>query len=168
MPQPIITGNSLLDKLASGPYVKNPNYNPKTKAGKTQPPVLLDTSAGDVHGGAISQSSIASDKLSFTYNDTNMDLNDIRKDEEMGITYSPYNSEDELNKVRAEKQSAFAKTGDALEQALVGEMILGTMEGFGDIFDGIANIATQGNWTESGYTKFWRELKEKNNDYFKI
>ena len=74
MPQPIITGNSLLDKLASGPYVKNPNYNPKTKAGKTQPPVLLDTSAGDVHGGAISQSSIASDKLSFTYNDTNMDL----------------------------------------------------------------------------------------------
>ena len=168
MPQPIITGNSLLDKLASGPYVKNPNYNPKTKAGKTQPPVLLDTSAGDVHGGAISQSSIASDKLSFTYNDTNMDLNDIHRDEEMGITYSPYNSEDELNKVRAEKQSAFAKTGDALEQALVGEMILGTMEGFGDIFDGIANIATQGNWAESGYTKFWRELKEQNNDYFKI
>ncbi len=168
MPQPIITGNSLLDKLASGPYVKNPNYNPKTKAGKTQPPVLLDTSAGDVHGGAISQSSIASDRLSFTYNDTNRDLNDIRKDEEMGITYSPYNSEDELNKVRAEKQSAFAKTGDALEQAFVGEMILGTMEGFGDIFDGLANIATQGAWTESGYTKFWRELKEQNNEYFKI
>lgn len=168
MPQPIITGNSLLDKLASGPYVKNPNYNPKTKAGKTQPPVLLDTSAGDVHGGAISQSSIASDRLSFTYNDTNMNLNDIRRDEEMGITYSPYNSEDELNKTRSEKQSAFAQTGDALEQAFIGEMALGTMEGFGDIFDGLANIATQGNWTESAYTKFWRELKEQNNNYFKI
>lgn len=65
----IITGNSLLDRLMAGPYVKNPDYNPKTKKGKMQPPIITDTSAGDINGGGWSNTANKVNKLAFTGRD---------------------------------------------------------------------------------------------------
>ena len=168
MPKPIFTGNALLDKLASGPYVSNPNYNPKTKAGKSQPSVLVNTAAGEVHGGAVSKTSEATRKIAYTFNDTGVDLEQIKRDEELGITFSPYNTEEELNQTRAEKQSAAAKFGNFIERSVYGEMVLGTLEGLGDIVDGVANIATQGKWGQSGWSKYWQDVKQENEDKYKI
>lgn len=168
MPKPIFTGNALLDKLASGPYVNNPNYNPKTKAGRSQPSVLVNTAAGEVHGGAVSKTSEATRKIAYTFNDTGADLEQIKRDEELGITYSPYNTEEELNHARSEKQSAAAQFGNFVERAVYGEMVLGTLEGLGDIVDGVANIATQGDWGQSGWSKYWQDVKQENEDKHKI
>lgn len=168
MPNPIYTGNALLDKLSSGPYVNNPNYNPKTKAGRSQPSVLVNTAAGEVHGGAVSKTSEATRKIAYTFNDTDTDLEQIKRDEELGITFSPYNTEEELNHARSEKQSAAAQFGNFLERATYGEMVLGTLEGLGDIVDGIANLATQGEWGQSAWSKYWQDVKQENEDKHKI
>lgn len=168
MPKPIFTGNALLDKLSSGPYVNNPNYNPKTKAGRSQPSVLVNTAAGEVHGGAVSKTSEATRKIAYTFNDTDTDLEQIKRDEELGITFSPYNTEEELNHARTEKQSAAAQFGNFLERAVYGEMVLGTLEGLGDIVDGVANLATQGEWGQSGWSKYWQDIKQENEDKHKI
>lgn len=168
MPKPIFTGNALLDKLASGPYVSNPNYNPKTKAGRSQPSVLVNTAAGEVHGGAVSKTSEATRKIAYTFNDTSTDLEQIKRDEELGITFSPYNTEEELNHARSEKQSAAAQFGNFLERATYGEMVLGTLEGLGDIVDGVANLATQGEWGQSAWSKYWQDIKQENEDNHKI
>ena len=53
------TGNDLLDRLMEGPYVRNPQYNPKTKAGRTQPSYLLDTNAGDINSGMFTNTARA-------------------------------------------------------------------------------------------------------------
>lgn len=168
MPNPIYTGNALLDKLSSGPYVSNSNYNPKTKAGRSQPSVLVNTAAGEVHGGAVSKTSEATRKIAYTFNDASTDLEQIKRDEELGITFSPYNTEEELNHARSEKQSAAAQFGNFLERATYGEMVLGTLEGLGDIVDGIANLATQGEWGQSAWSKYWQDVKQENEDKHKI
>lgn len=168
MPNHIFTGNALLDKLANGPYVNNPSYNPKTKAGRSQPSVLVNTAAGEVHGGAVSKTSEATRKIAYTFNDTGADLEQIKRDEELGIAFSPYNTEEELNHARSEKQSAAAQFGNFLERAVYGEMVLGTLEGLGDIVDGVANLATQGEWGQSGWSKYWQDIKQENEDNHKI
>ena len=156
----VTTGNSLLDRLSAGPYVKNPEYNPKTKAGRLQPPVLVDTTPGDLNGGAWSNTVNKMRGLQFTGRDLGMTNEQIDSDAENGITLSPYNTEDDLNKARADNQSGFEQFGNFLMQAGVGEVILGTLEGFGNIADGIINTFTGDNYRKNAYTQFMTEAKE--------
>lgn len=164
----IITGNSLLDRLTAGPYVKNPDYNPKTKKGKMQPPIITDTSAGDINGGGWSNTANKVNKLAFTGRDLGLTNEQIESDAEIGVTLSPYNTEDELNKARADNQNAFEQFGNFLVQAGVGEVVLGTLEGFGNIADGIINSFTGDNYGKNPYTQFMTEAKENLKENFKI
>lgn len=168
MKDKIYTGNNLLDRLSSGPYVNNPNYNPKTKAGRTRPSVLVDTSAGDIDSGGFTSTIDKVKRLQFTGKDLGKTNEDIEYDNKYNITLSPYNSEEELNKARAEAQSSFAKFGNFLMQAGVGEIILGTLEGFGNIADGVINSFTGDNYDKNAYTEFMHEAKENLNNKFKI
>ena len=63
------TGNDLLDRLMEGPYVRNPQYNPKTKEGRTHSPYLLNTSAGDINSGMFTNTARSISNLSFTGRD---------------------------------------------------------------------------------------------------
>lgn len=164
----VTTGNSLLDRLSAGPYVKNPEYNPKTKAGRLQPHVLVDTTPGDLNGGAWSNTVNKMRGLQFTGRDLGMTNEQIESDAENGITLSPYNTEDDLNKARADNQSGFEQFGNFLMQAGVGEVILGTLEGFGNIADGIINTFTGDNYGKNAYTQFMTEAKENLKENFKI
>lgn len=168
MSKKLYTGNDFLDRLAEGPFVKNPDYNPKTKAGRNQPPLLIDTTPGNIEGGAMSNTVNKLKRIQFNNRSLSRDLESIKEDEELGITFSPYNSDEELNKARAETQSNFAKFGNFLMQAGVGEVVLGTLEGFGNIADGVINSFTGDNYGKNPYTEYMSQVKEDFNNNFKI
>ena len=168
MPNTTYTGNSLLDRLIAGPYSKNPEYNPKTKAGKTKPQFITDTSAGDINSGRFTNLAKSINELSFTGRDLGLTNKEIEEDAENGITISPYNTDEELNKARADAQSGFEQFGNFLMQAGVGEVILGTFEGFGNIADGIINSFTGDNYGKNAYTEYMENAKNKLKDNFKI
>ena len=168
MPNTTYTGNSLLDRLIAGPYSKNPEYNPKTKAGKTKPQFITDTSAGDINSGRFTNLAKSINELSFTGRDLGLTNKEIEEDADNGITMSPYNTDEELNKARADNQGAFEQFGNFLMQAGVGEVILGTLEGFGNIADGVINSFTGDNYGKNAYTEYMENAKNKLKDNFKI
>ena len=168
MPNTTYTGNSLLDRLIAGPYSKNPEYNPKTKAGKTKPQFITDTSAGDINSGRFTNLAKSINELSFTGRDLGLTNKEIEEDADNGITISPYNTDEELNKARADAQSGFEQFGNFLMQAGVGEVMLGTLEGFGNIADGVINSFTGDNYGKNAYTEYMENAKNKLKDNFKI
>lgn len=167
MAKKLYTGDSLLDKLAAGPYIKNPDHNSKTKAGKFQPPVLLDTSV-NTSDSIFDEATQKVRRSQFTNRSIGMTMEQIDKDREMNITPSAYNSEDDLNRARWANQSALEQTENFVMQAGVGEVLLGTMENIGNIFDGVANLITGDFYNVNPYTKFMQEAKENLKEKFKI
>lgn len=162
------TGNDLLDRLMEGPYVRNPQYNPKTKAGRTQPSYLLDTSAGDINSGMFTNTARAISNLSFTGRDLGLTNEEIDEYGERGISISPYNSFKDINAALAKNQSGLEQFGNFLMQAGVGEVILGTLEGLGNIADGVINTFTGDNYGVNPYTEFMHEAKENLKKNFEI
>lgn len=162
------TGNDFLDRLIAGPYVKNPNFDPKTKKGREQPEIIVDTTPGDIEGGGFTKTADKISKLSFTGRDVGFTNEEIKSDADMGITLSPYNTEDELNKARADNQSFFEQAIYAQLQAGIGEILLGTLEGFGDIADGIINTFTGDQYGVNPYTRFMKDARESLKEKLKI
>ena len=162
------TGNDLVDRLMEGPYVRNPQYNPKTKAGRTQSPYLLNTSAGDINSGMFTNTARAISNLSFTGRDLGLTNEEIDEYGERGISISPYNSFKDINLALAKSQSGWEQFGNFLMQAGVGEIVLGTLEGFGNIADGIINTFTGDNYGVNPYTEFMHEAKENLKKNFEI
>lgn len=158
MKNDIITGNSFLDKMRA--VIPNPEYNPKTKKGRSQPTHIIDTSAPNIGEDFMSNTMDDTNRLTFAGRELGYTNKDIERDANLGISLSPYNAEDELNKARSEAQGNIAKFGNFLMQAGVGEVILGTMEGFGNIADGIINSFTKDNYGVNPYTQFMTEAKE--------
>lgn len=113
----------------SGIIVSNPNYNPKTKKGRAQQPFFrtLDVSQ-DITSGAANE---------FAKNaDDAWVMGDTHNYQRYGVTPNLITN---LDKERAENQSNFAKTFNSLGQALVSEVILGTIKAVPDLFDAITN-----------------------------
>ena len=162
------TGNDLIDRLMEGPYVRNPQYNPKTKEGRTHSPYLLNTSAGDINSGMFTNTSRAISNLSFTGRDLGLTNEEIDEYGERGISISPYNSFKDINAALAKNQSGWEQFGNFLMQAGVGEVILGTLEGFGNIADGVINTFTGDNYGVNPYTAFMHEAKENLKKNFEI
>lgn len=163
-----LTGDDFVDRLRQGPYRKNPNYNPKTKKGRSVPPIIADTSAGDLTGGGFTRTSNQGLNLDFSARSLGRDLESVERDEELGITLSPYNTEEQLNIARAESQGSLTKLGNALVQAGLGEVIVGTLEGFGNIADGIINTFTRDNYGKNPWTNFWSEIHEDIRNKYQI
>ena len=164
----VITGDDFLDKLTKGPYQRNPAYNPKTKAGKLQPPVLVNTDAGNLHSGSLTESADRINKIRFTGADLGLTNEEIEKRGEDGFTVSAYDTEADINQAYARRQSAFAKWGNAAVKAGLGEVVLGSLAGFGNIVDGFINWGTEDNYYQNPWTKFFTGLKEDVDEKFKI
>ena len=162
------TGNDLVDRLMEGPYVRNPQYNPKTKEGRSHSPYLLNTSAGDINSGMFTNTARAISNLSFTGRDLGLTNEEIDEYGERGISISPYNSFKDINVALAKSQSGWEQFGNFLMQAGVREVILGTLEGFGNIADGVINTFTGDNYGVNPYTEFMHEAKENLKKNFEI
>jgi hypothetical protein len=109
----------------SGIIVSNPNYNPKTKKGRGQQPFFhtLDTSQDDTSGAANAFASNV---------DNTWVMGDTHNYQRYGVTPNLITN---LDKERADNQSAFAKFGNAFAQTVVSEIGLGTVLGFSDLVD---------------------------------
>lgn len=164
----VITGDDFLDKLTKGPYQRNPTYNPKTKAGKLQPPVLVNTDAGNLYSGSLTESADRINKIRFTGADLGLTNEEIEKRGEDGFTVSAYDTEADINQAYARRQSVFAKWGNAAVKAGLGEVVIGSLAGFGNIVDGFINWGTEDNYYQNPWTKFWNGLKEDVDEKFKI
>ena len=169
MPRPILTGNDLLDKLRNNGVYRNPDYNPKTKKGKLQPKYLIDNNAGDINSGIVTRAAQDQARIQVSPVDLGLSQEDVDRDFELGINpINPYNTADELNKARADTQSALSQFGNFLGQAALGEVLVGSMEGFGNIFDGAKQFITGDNYESSDWTNYWEDLHNSIKDKFKI
>ena len=163
-----LVGDAFLDRIITGNMSKNPEYNPKTKKGSIQPPTLVNTNPALFEEGIVTRYARNTADQRYTGRELGFTNDRIKRDADLGISLSRYNTEDELNLARAHNQSNWAKVGNALVQAGVGEVLLGTLEGFGNIADGIINSITGSNYGKNPYTAFMEDAKNKLKEDFQI
>lgn len=114
----------------------NPDYNPKTKKGALQPPTITDynpdTSISD-EGRSVLGRTLAKGIY-------NLNQYDVDKYTPYNVYVNPYNTEEELNKERAENQGVLEQTGRFVGQAVGSEVVLGTLRGFSDLVDAAGQL----------------------------
>lgn len=128
---------NLLDIIKGKDIRPNPNYNPKTKKGALEPPYVVNTNP-------LNRRDFAEKVLKVpTMNAYGLtSLGDPNKYSNYGVTVNPINTDEELNKERAQNQSALEQTGRMLGQAVGSEIILGSLRGFSDIIDAGVELFT--------------------------
>lgn len=121
----------VLKFLKEGNVRANPDYNPKTKKGRLEPPTLVDYNPG-TSVRDIGISNIAANRARGIY-----DLNKYNNSnyEDYDVFVNPVDTEEELNKERALNQSNWEQARNAVVQAVGSEIVLGTLRGFSDIGD---------------------------------
>lgn len=162
------TGDAFLDKLLGNGITKNPAYNPKTKKGRLEPRYTVDNTPGSMSQGIITQTANRSHEIQWTGAEYGRTNESIEEDERLRIPFSRFNTEDELNKARAHNQSNWEKAGNALVQAGVGEAVLGTLKGFGDIAQGFATLVTGQGYEGNLWSNYFDDLKTQLDDHYKI
>lgn len=107
--------------------------------------VTTSTFDGSISENAASVNRLASDiRTGFTH------LGDPDKYAKYNVTVNPVNTEEELNRERANNQSALEQAGNAVVQAVGNEVILGTALGLSNLVDAAINIRTEEG--ENDYT----------------
>ena len=129
----------VLKFLQQGNVSKNPDYNPKTKEGKTKSPLLVDYNVGENISDKL-RKNITSNLSKNIYS---LNTDDIDKYAEYDVYLNTYDSQEQLNKERAENQSAVEQLGRAVTQAVGNEVVLGTLLGVSNIVDFFANIGRE-------------------------
>ena len=129
----------VLKFLQQGNVSKNPEYNPKTKEGKTKSPLLVDYNVGENINDKL-RKNITSNLSKNIYS---LNTDDINKYAKYNTYLNIYDSQEQLNKERAENQSAIEQLGRAVIQAVGNEVVLGTFLGFSNIVDFFANIGRE-------------------------
>lgn len=111
-------------------------------------------------------------QLALHLADKSYDLTDLNNpDENWGdynVHINPVDSYQNLQRERAQNQSGWEQFGNFLMQAGVGEVVLGTLEGFGDIFDGIVNTFTRNQYGVNPYTQFMADARKNLKKNFEI
>lgn len=122
--------------LTNGNVKPNPDYNPKTKKGKFQAPTLVDYKPENTNiDKSISNiSRIAAGNL-YSFSEKEYD-----KYAEYNTYLNTFDTQEDLNRERAENQSWIEQTGHMLGQAVVNEVILGTFLGLSNIVDAGINL----------------------------
>lgn len=110
---------------------------------------------------------LASHLAAHSYDLTHLDNPDENWGE-YNVHINPVDSYENLQKERARNQSGWEQFGNFLMQAVVGEVAIGTLEGFGNIFDGFMNIVTDGRYEGSGYTQTMYDIGESIKKNFEI
>ena len=98
--------------------------------------------------------------LEYTNVDLGLTIDEWDEANEAGITPNPYINNYDLNKAKSDNQSGFEQFGNFLIQSGYGEVLLGGLEGFGNIYDGLVNLINGGdNYERSAWTKYFEEAK---------
>lgn len=136
--------------------VPNPNYNPKSKK-NTQPPTI-DVVTLDSNKNALR------DAIKQTYTEADIvDSKIAEKYEKYGLNWNAREAANgSLDHQLSEQQGWFSKLGNALLQGVWNEMAVGTVKGFGDLFDIIVgNVFKGDNDYQNDVTKALEEYQEK-------
>ena len=139
----------------SGYIVSNPNYNPKTKKGRSQSPTLHVIGVDDAGGNGAADAFASNVSDMWTMGDTS-------KYQRYGIT--PNRISPNLDKELADAQSNWAKAGNALAQTVISEIGLGTALGITDLFD---MIGSKIGILDNDYKNPVSEFLEKKQEEFK-
>ena len=139
----------------SGYIVSNPNYNPKTKKGRSQSPTLHVIGVDDAGGNGAADAFASNVSDMWTMGDTS-------KYQRYGIT--PNRISPNLDKELADAQSNWAKAGNALAQTVISEIGLGTALGITDLFD---MIGSKIGLLDDDYKNPVSEFLEKKQEEFK-
>ena len=105
---------------------------------------------------------------SYTQTSLGLDDNEFEKRIDKGISLSPYFTQNEINKIKADNQSVLEQTGNALMRIGLGELVLGTIGGFFNIADGVLNSFTGSYTWQDPIAKFFNEKKEELDNAFEI
>lgn len=114
----------------------NPDYNPKTKKGALQPPTITDYNPGT----SISDEGRSVLGRTLAKGIYNLNQYDVDKYTPYNVYVNPYNTEEELNKKRAENQGVLEQTGRFVVQAVGSEVVLGTLRVFSDLVDAAGQL----------------------------
>jgi hypothetical protein len=114
----------------------NPDYNPKTKKGALQPPTITDYNPGT----SISDEGRSVLGRTLAKGIYNLNQYDVDKYTPYDTYVNPYDTEEELNKERAENQGVLEQTGRFVGQAVGSEVVLGTLRGFSDLVDAAGQL----------------------------
>lgn len=155
--------NKILD---AGGYVhENPEYNPKTKKGQLQPQYIVNADPN----GAINQGSALAGVMSQPGRQgMNLDyLGTPEKYSEYDVTISPIDTS--LEKELANEQGALHKFGNAIAQAAVSEVALGTVKGISDLVDFVSGAVFKGdNDYSNPVSQYLGQLQEDFKNYAPI
>ena len=150
-----------IDAILNGGYdVRNPNYNPNTKKGRAEQPYLKSSNIGDVH--PFTQEAYDYNKHeAFMFN-----VADYDKYINAGINLNTWETTEDWDRQLAEQQSATSKFANAIAQAAISEVALGTAKGISDLVDFVSGAVFQGdNDYSNPVSQYLGQLQEdfKNN-----
>lgn len=125
----------VLKFLQGGNETPNPNYNPKTKNGRLEPPTLVDYSPGT----SISDQGRTALFSRIAGQSYNLNQYDIDKYAPYDVYANPVDDPEKLNKERAINQSNWEQ-GLRMIGQIGNEVVLGTAIGFADMADAFYNM----------------------------
>lgn len=141
--------------LDNGGYdINNPNYNPKTKKGRAQPPYLKTSDMQQVH--PFVTQGFAANKEGFMFN-----VDDYQKYIDAGINLNNWETTEQWDKTLADSQSNWSKAMNAIGQTLVSEIGLGTLRGASDLLDSIGQAVGLSDHDYSNPVSQYLEQKQK-------
>lgn len=126
------------DNTLGGGWIPNPNYNSKTKKLGVAP-YIQSQQAPRLEDSVADKFYNSNPSLSYVVRDPNTGkVADTSKYIKAGVTP---NRVDNLDDLLADNQTTMSKIWNAGKQAIVSNLLLGTVQGFADIAGGLASLA---------------------------
>lgn len=135
------------DFLKNGVSVPNPNYKKPSKKNPAGSPKFIQS---DNYNDALDYGSRIGKALAANSYDLTHLNTGTEKWDDYGVHINPVNTEEELQRERANNQSALEQAGNAVVQAVGNEVILGTALGLSNLVDAAINIGAEEG--ENDYT----------------
>ena len=135
------------DFLKNGVSVPNPNYKKPSKKNPAGSPKFIQS---DTYGDALDYGSRIGQHLATNSYDLIHLNTGNEKWDDYDVHINPVNTEEELQRERANNQSALEQTANAVVQAVGNEIVLGTALGLSNLVDSAVNILSKKG--ENDYT----------------
>lgn len=150
--------------LTEGNKEPNPLYNPKTKKGAKQPPFITNNEAGkDLRDKIVSATTETSNINTYSLVGLNPE-----EYSDYNVYINPINTEEELNKERAQNQSHLEQLAYGIGQS-INEITLGTVVGAADLASLILDAADgELSYEAPEFVQNLRQLKETVNEVMPI
>lgn len=135
------------DFLKNGVSVPNPNYKKPSKKNPAGSPKFIQS---DTYGDTLDYGSRIGQHLAAnSYDLTHLNTGNEKWDD-YGVHINPVNTEEELQRERANNQSAIEQATNSVVQAVGNEVVLGTFLGLSNLVDAAVNIGADKG--ENDYT----------------